>query len=115
MILLGNPGQLGIDDVPRQGRQQVSRPVAALSLEQQSSSVWPKLKLSERVAIEAAVAEASGNSTNGVKRLGIARSTLYRKLDEYGIARPWAGRPPRIVPSQRRNICKSPAGVEAKE
>jgi sigma-54 dependent transcriptional regulator, acetoin dehydrogenase operon transcriptional activator AcoR len=88
MILLGNPDRLEIDDVPMEVREQVSRPIVALSPEQQSSSVSPNLKLSERVAIEAAVAEARGNLTNAAKRLGIARSTLYRKLDEYGIARP---------------------------
>jgi DNA-binding NtrC family response regulator len=88
MILLGNPDRLEIDDVPMEVREQVSRSIVALSPEQQSSSVSPNLKLSERVAIEAAVAEARGNLTNAAKRLGIARSTLYRKLDEYGIARP---------------------------
>jgi len=87
MILLGNPDQLRIDDVPREVREQVSGPVTGLSLEQQSPSVPPNLKLSERRAIEAAVAEASGNLTNAAKRLGIARSTLYRKLEEHGITR----------------------------
>jgi len=87
MILLGNPDQLRIDDVPREVREQVSGPVTGLSLEQQSPSVSPNLKLSERRAIEAAVAEASGNLTNAAKRLGIARSTLYRKLEEHGITR----------------------------
>jgi sigma-54 dependent transcriptional regulator, acetoin dehydrogenase operon transcriptional activator AcoR len=61
MILLGNPDRLEIDDVPMEVREQVSRPIVALSPEQQSSSVSPNLKLSERVAIEAAVAEARGN------------------------------------------------------
>jgi len=87
MILLGNSDQLGIDDVPMEVREQASGPVTGLSLEQQSRSVSPNLKLSERLAIEAAVAEANGNLTNAAKRLGIARSTLYRKLDEHGITR----------------------------
>lgn len=87
MILLGNPDQLRIDDVPREVREQMSGPGTGLSLEQQSPSISPNLKLSERMAIEAAVAEASGNLTNAAKRLGIARSTLYRKLEEHGITR----------------------------
>jgi sigma-54 dependent transcriptional regulator, acetoin dehydrogenase operon transcriptional activator AcoR len=87
MILLGNSDHLRIDDVPMEVREQVSGPVSGLSLDQQSPSVSPNLKLSERLAIEAAVAEASGNLTNAAKRLGIARSTLYRKLEEHGITR----------------------------
>ena len=88
MVLLSNSDQLRIDNVPMEVRGQVSRPVVAPSLEQESLSVSPNLKLSERTTIETAVAEAGGNLTIAAKRLGIARSTLYRKLDEYGIGRP---------------------------
>lgn len=42
----------------------------------------------ERAEIAAAVAEAGGNMTEVARRLGIARSTLYLKLDQYGIPRP---------------------------
>jgi DNA-binding NtrC family response regulator len=87
MILLGNSDRLRINDVPMEVREQVSPPVAAPSLEQ-GLAVSPSLKLNERAIIETAIAEARGNLTNAAKRLGIARSTLYRKLDEHGIDRP---------------------------
>ncbi|HRO10033.1 sigma 54-interacting transcriptional regulator [Amaricoccus sp.] len=42
----------------------------------------------ERVEILDAIAETGGNLTEVARRLGIARSTLYVKLDEHGIERP---------------------------
>ncbi|HYY30612.1 MAG TPA: helix-turn-helix domain-containing protein, partial [Chthoniobacterales bacterium] len=88
MILLGNSDRLRLDDVPAEVRQHASSPVSPPPSQLPGSSASPNLKLSERAAIESAVAEARGNMTNAAKRLGIARSTLYRKLEEYGIARP---------------------------
>jgi sigma-54 dependent transcriptional regulator, acetoin dehydrogenase operon transcriptional activator AcoR len=87
MILLGSSDRVGIREVPMEVRRQVSPPIAASSSEQ-SLSIHPNLKQSERAAIEAALAETGHNLTEAAKRLGIARSTLYRKLEEHGMARP---------------------------
>ena len=87
MILLGSSDRVGIREVPMEVRRQVSPPIAASSSEQ-SLSIHPNLKQSERAAIEAALAETGRNLTEAAKRLGIARSTLYRKLEEHGMARP---------------------------
>ena len=41
----------------------------------------------ERAEILNAVAATSGNMTETARRLGISRSTLYLKLDQYGLSR----------------------------
>jgi DNA-binding NtrC family response regulator len=45
----------------------------------------------ERCALERALAEAEGDATRAARRLGIGRSTLYRKLARHGL-RPGGGR-----------------------
>lgn len=47
-----------------------------------------RLHESEKTAILNAVAAADGNLSRAARRLGIARSTLYLKLDQYGLRRP---------------------------
>ncbi len=42
----------------------------------------------ERVHIEAVLEETGGNMSQAARRLGIDRTTLYRKIDRYGIRRP---------------------------
>jgi sigma-54 dependent transcriptional regulator, acetoin dehydrogenase operon transcriptional activator AcoR len=86
MIVLGNSDRLRLEDVPTEILQQINPPVVSRSLADVPVSL-PNLRLSERGAIERALAESAGNLTDAARLLGIARSTLYRKLDEYGIAR----------------------------
>ncbi|MDO5101631.1 MAG: sigma 54-interacting transcriptional regulator [Lautropia sp.] len=45
------------------------------------------LRQSQREAIVAAIEASRGNMTEAARRLGIARSTLYVRLNEYGISR----------------------------
>jgi sigma-54 dependent transcriptional regulator, acetoin dehydrogenase operon transcriptional activator AcoR len=83
MVLLGDSGELRIEDVPIEVRQQVNPPVAAAALEP-SLFASPKLKQNERAAIESALATTGGRLTAAAKLLGISRSTLYRRLEHYG-------------------------------
>ena len=43
------------------------------------------LAKAERLVIEAAMRDAKGNKNYAAKTLGIHRTTLYKKLEEYGI------------------------------
>ena len=86
MVLLGDSGELRIEDVPIEVRQQLNPPVAAAALEPSLFSS-PKLKQNERAAIESALATTGGRLAAAAKMLGISRSTLYRRLEHYGITR----------------------------
>ncbi|HIS39484.1 MAG TPA: sigma-54-dependent Fis family transcriptional regulator [Candidatus Aphodovivens excrementavium] len=66
---------LGIEDAPAKGFS-----------EEDGDGVM-SLKDAERAAIENALAFTNGNIREAAKVLGISRSTLYRKMDEYRIAR----------------------------
>lgn len=73
---LAMPGGMPLDSL--QGR--VLKPVAA-------DTQARTLRQSQREAIVAAIEASRGNMTEAARRLGIARSTLYVRLNEYGISR----------------------------
>jgi transcriptional regulator of acetoin/glycerol metabolism len=84
MVTLNDSGHIGIDDLPpeivavsRAAQQWPISPVAMLP----SAS---DLKSAERLAILTKLRECGGNVTETARRLGIARSTLYARLAEYG-------------------------------
>jgi DNA-binding NtrC family response regulator len=85
MILFGASDELRVEDVPIEVRRQVS--LACVPASEPSPTTSPKLKQNELAAIEAALAETGGKLAPAAKMLGISRSTLYRKMDNYGIAR----------------------------
>jgi sigma-54 dependent transcriptional regulator, acetoin dehydrogenase operon transcriptional activator AcoR len=84
MLVMARGGRLVLEDVPPELLDTGigSTPAAPAA---ETPFVVPSLKLSERAAIQAALVECRGNLTRVAKKLGIARSTLYRRLEEHGL------------------------------
>ncbi len=79
MVVLTKSSALDIDDLPPQIRDAPSEaPVSRPST--------LNLKSAEKDIIVQALRASGGNKSRAAERLGISRRTLYRKLDEYGIA-----------------------------
>ena len=77
-LVFARGGVLRAPDIPlvRGRRARTAAPPAALPL---------SLDAYERSALERALREAGGNATEAARRLGIGRSTFYRKLTKHGI------------------------------
>ena len=83
---------LHLGDLPTQLQQQgLAAHRAAGASETEESAVAPQVKSLaelEREAILAAIRTLHGDKLQAAKLLGIGKTTLYRKLKEYGIADP---------------------------
>src|SRR5260370_756853 len=79
---LAESGLIEADDLP----DEVGRltPGSNRSNDEQPRPVAGDLREAERQAILAQVRDCDGNLTQAARRLGIARSTLYLRLAEYG-------------------------------
>ncbi|VTZ51640.1 Sigma-54-dependent Fis family transcriptional regulator [Methylocella tundrae] len=82
IIALSTSNRLGEHDLPPEIR--FYTPAAAPS----PSATASDLKAIERVAILTEIQACGGNLTKAAARLGVARSTLYLRLAEYGIGKP---------------------------
>jgi len=80
-LVFARGGLLRAPDIPlARGRARTTAaPPVALPL---------SLEAYERSALERALRETGGNATEAARRLGIGRSTLYRKLSKHGIRDP---------------------------
>jgi len=84
MVTLNESGHLGVDDLPPEivaASRATPQPHASLVAAPLNAG---DLKSAERSAILAQLHECGGNVTETARRLGIARSTLYVRLAEYG-------------------------------
>jgi len=85
MLVLSRGDRLGLQNVPAELLDVDTDPARAEPAAE-TPSFATSLKLSERATIQAVLAECRGNLTLVAKQLGIARSTLYRRLEEYGLS-----------------------------
>lgn len=75
MCVLSSTGEIGVDDVPDEMRRGGVQAISATGT----------LEETEKAKIRAVLDEVGGNLTKAAQRLGIARRTIYRKLEKYGI------------------------------
>jgi transcriptional regulator of acetoin/glycerol metabolism len=79
LIALGTPGcQVGVDDLPQEIRE--SRQPQAPRLPTHLDRDVASLDTVERDAMQAALHACAGNVSEAARRLGVSRSTLYRRL-----------------------------------
>ncbi len=81
-VILADDGVIRAHDLPEQVRREGTR----LALPDYASDDVLPLTDREAQAIRAALARLNGNQTEVARRLGISRSTLWRKMKEYGIS-----------------------------
>jgi DNA-binding NtrC family response regulator len=80
-LLVASATELTCDDLPRELRS-ASSGAAESGVE---GGELRSLEELERQAIERAIAHFGGNLSDAARQLGIGRSTLYRKLEQYGL------------------------------
>jgi len=81
-IIMADGDIIRARDLPEQVRAGGSAPFA---LPHYASESIPTLKEMEEQLIRQALDKLSGNQTEAADKLGISRSTLWRKMKEYGI------------------------------
>jgi len=79
LMALGTPGQpIGVDDLPIEVREARSPPPMPPSSHRDRDVA--NLDALERQAMQAALDACAGNVSAAARRLGVSRSTLYRRL-----------------------------------
>jgi DNA-binding NtrC family response regulator len=80
-LLVASAPELKRDDLPRELAAEQGGAAGA----DNGSGELRSLEELERQAIESAIAHFGGNLSDVARQLGIGRSTLYRKLEQYGL------------------------------
>ena len=88
MVVLAQGEMLDVADVPAEMRP-ATPPAPAIGLQPGMS-----LEDAERMLIEQTLAYTAGNRQQAAQTLGIGERTLYRKIKQYGLAKPGDPEPP---------------------
>jgi len=81
-LLVASGSELRLDDLPRELRLPSGQPARVAT----AGSGEPRsLEELEREAIQDAIDHFGGNLSDAARQLGIGRSTLYRKIEQYGL------------------------------
>ena len=92
-MLLASGGLITKDCLPPQirGDVEVRSSMSAEGMTAPPEAAKLSLADAEKDAIERALEASKGNVTKAAKRLGIARATIYRKMQRLGVAHPRSG------------------------
>ena len=82
-VIMSEDGVIRARDLPDHVRQGIG---SRLALPNYAANSIPTLSQMEEQLIRSALEKLDGNQTKAAKRLGISRSTLWRKMKEYDIA-----------------------------
>ena len=83
VVLMGRRNTVTMADLPQEFLSSIG---AGQSINTGAEPVLTKLEGAERDAVKTTIYACRGNLTQAAEKLGIAKSTLYQKIKEYGLA-----------------------------
>ena len=85
VFMLSEREVIGVEDLPPEVRREVKRPAAGCNTGWHNLSLQQIIKRTERKMISRMLRLMNGNKVKAARMLNISRSTLYAKIEEYGI------------------------------
>ena len=83
VVLMGTRNTVTMGDLPAEF---VSSITVGESISTDSGTILTALEGAERDTVKSTINTRRGNLTQAAEKLGIAKSTLYQKIKEYGLA-----------------------------
>jgi transcriptional regulator with GAF, ATPase, and Fis domain len=91
-VVLRPTGAVRAEDLVLEGALEAAAPPAparpAAPATPADRGLWSELEVVERQRIVDALAATAGNQSEAARRLGIARATLIKRIEQFGLARP---------------------------